>query len=129
MVENHGFFTSLYVSSILFGLYQVSLRDVIGANLDQIGIYVFTNIIPSFAAGLFLGFFFYKLGWSLLGPITFRIGIRFFLDPLPIVSPASAPPWWLALTLETTSYIIIIFIVDSIIKEPGYVRRRYGLED
>jgi len=133
LTRNHGFFTSLYASSILFGLcqlsFQVSIKDMIGATLNQIGIYIFTNVLPSFAAGLFLGFFFYKIGWSLLGPVTFRMGVYFFFDPLPIVSPASSPPWWLAVTLEMMSYMVIIFIVDSIIKEPGYIRRRYGLED
>lgn len=129
LIRNHGFFTSLYASSILFGLYQISLKDVIGASLNQLVIHAFTRVLPSFAAGLFLGFFFYKIGWSLLGPVTFRIGVRFFLDPLPIVSLGSSPPWWLALTLEAMSYVVLIFIVDSIIKEPRYLRRRYGLED
>ena len=129
LLRNHGFFTSLYASSILFGLYQISLKDVTGATLERITTYAFTNVLPSFAAGLFLGFFFYKIGWSLLGPAAFRIGVRFFFDPLPIVSPASSPPWWLALTLEAMSYVVLIFVVDSIIKEPRYLRRRYGLED
>jgi len=129
LLRNHGFFTSLYASSILFGLYQISLKDVIGASLDRIVIYAFTNVLPSFAAGLFLSFFFYKIGWSLLGPATFRIGVQFFLDPLPIVSPASSPPWWMALTLEMMSYVVLIIIVDSIIKEPRYLKRRYGFED
>ena len=129
LLRNYGFFTSLYASSILFGLYRVSIKDIIGASLDRIVIYAFTNVLPSFAAGLFLGFFFYKIGWSLLGPTTFRIGVQFFFDPLPIVSPASSPPWWMALTLDAMSYVVLIFIVDSIIKEPRYLRRRYGLED
>jgi len=129
LIRNYGFFTSLYASSILFGLYQVSIKDVIGSSLDKIIIYAFTNVLPSFVAGLFLGFFFYKIGWSLVGPLAFRTGVRFFLDPLPIVSPTSSPPWWLALTLETMSYMILILIVDSVIKEPRYLRRRYGLED
>ena len=129
LLRNHGFFTSLYASSILFGLYQISIKDIIGASLDKIAIYAFTNVLPSFAAGLFLGFFFYKIGWSLLGPVTFRIGVQFFFDPLPIVSPASSPAWWLALTFEAMSYVVLVLIVDSIIKEPRYLRRQYGLED
>lgn len=129
LVRNHGFFTSLYISAILFGLYQVSLRDLIGASFDGVVTYAFTHIVPSFAAGLFLGFFFYKIGWSLLGPATFRVGVQYFLDPLPIVSPGSSPPWWFALTLEALSYVVLIFVVDSLIKEPRYLRRRYGLED
>jgi membrane protease YdiL (CAAX protease family) len=128
LTRNHGFFTSLYASSILFALYQISIKDVIGSSLDQIVTYAFTNVLPSFAAGLFLGYFFYKIGWSLLGPAVFLMGVRFFLDPLPIVSPGSSPYWWMAITLDATSYIILIFIVDSLIKEPRYLRRRYGFE-
>ena len=129
LVRNQGFFTSLYASSILFGLYQISIRDLTGITFEGMVIYIFTRILPAFAAGLFLGFFFYKTGWSLLGPATFRMGFQYFLDPLPIISPASSPPWWMALTFETMSYVVLIIIVESIIKEPRYLRRRYGLED
>ena len=128
LVRNHGFFTSLYISSILFGLYQISIKDVIGVPFDQIVTYAFTNVLPSFAAGLFLGFFFYKIGWSLLGPLIFRTGVQFFFDPLPIISPATSPPWWMALTLEAMSYIVLIVIVDLVIKEPRHLRKQYGLE-
>jgi len=128
LLRHYGFFTSLYTSSILFGLYQISLKDVVGAPLDRMATYVFINVLPYFAAGLFLGFFFYKIGWSLLGPATFRMGVVFFLNPMPIVSPASSPQWWVALTLEVISYMVFILIVDSVIKEPRYLRKRFGLE-
>jgi len=133
LLKNYGFFKSLYASSILFGLYnllfQVSITDLIGSSLSQIGIQIFIKFLPSFAAGIFLGFFFYKIGWSLLGPVTFHAGVIFFLSPLPIVSAASAVPWWLALALEMIAYVVIIIVVDSIIKEPSHLRKRYGLEE
>jgi membrane protease YdiL (CAAX protease family) len=128
LVRNHGFFTSLYSSSLLFALYQISIKDLIGVSLDQAVIYAFTNVFPTFAAGLFLGFFFYKTGRSLLGPLIFSATVRFFLDPYPILSSPS-PPWWMALTLEAVSFVVLIFIVDSVVKEPQYLRRRYGLGD
>ena len=128
LVRNQGFFTSLYASSILFGLYQISIKDLTGITFDRMVIYIFTRILPAFAAGLFLGFFFYKTGWSLLGPATFRMGFQYFLDPLPIISPASSPPWWMALTFETMAYVVLILIIDFIITEPRYMRKRYGLE-
>jgi hypothetical protein len=128
LLKNNGFFTSLYASSILFSLSQVSIKDLIGLNLQQITFYIFTNIVPLFAAGLFLGFFFYKIGWSLLGPVIFRVGVRFFLDPLPIVSPAGAPIWWESVTMEMFCYVALILILDSVVKEPRYVRKQYGLE-
>lgn len=133
LVKNHGFFTSLYASSALFGLhellYQISITDLIGSSLNQIGIHIFTKFLPAFAAGIFLGFFFYKAGWSLLGSVTFRAGVIFFLSPLPIVSPASTAAWWLALTLEIVTFLTLILAADFIIKEPDYLKKRYGLED
>jgi membrane protease YdiL (CAAX protease family) len=133
LLRNYSFFKSLYASSILFGFYsllaQVSIIDLIGSSLNDIVIDMFMYVLPFFAAGLFLGFFFYKTGWSLLGAVTFRAGIIFYLSPLPIVSYASEPAWWLALTLEMIAYVVLIFAVDSMIKEPGYLKRRYGLED
>jgi membrane protease YdiL (CAAX protease family) len=90
LLRKYGFFTSLYASSILFGVYQISIKDVMGASAQGLVTYTFINVLPSFAAGLFLGFFFYKTGWSLLGPATFRMGVQYFFDPLPIIAPGFA---------------------------------------
>jgi len=126
LVRNYGFFSSLYISSLLFSLHDISLTTILAMNTHDIIMYIFTMIIPAFAAGIFLGFYFYKIGWSLLGPITFRIIWLFFLLPLPIMSVSS--PWWIALTFELLAFVALIFIVESIIKEPLVRRRRYGLE-
>ena len=132
LLRNYGFFKSLYASSILFGLYgllfQVSITDLIASSLNQLVITIFTNFLPFFAAGIFLGFFFYKTGWSLLGPITFRTGIMFFLSPLPLISAGSEVAWWLALTLEMVTYAVVIIVVELLIEEPDLLRKRYGLE-
>jgi len=126
LVGNYGFFLSLYASSILFGLHNISLRTILGMGTHDIIIYIFTAIIPAIAEGIFLGYYFYKIGWSLLGPTTFRMIWLFFLEPLPIMSASS--PWWIALTFELLAFIVLIFAVDTIIKEPRYARRKYGLE-
>ena len=128
LVRNHGLFTSIYASSILFGLYQISIRDITGITLQNLIIYVLTRILPAFAAGLFLCFFFYKTGWSILGPATFRMGFQYFFDPLPIVSPIDSPAWWIALTFDMTSYVVFILILEFTVMEPRYLRRRYGLQ-
>jgi hypothetical protein len=78
-----------------------------------------------FAAGLFLGFFFYKTGWSLIGAIIFRIGILLYLFYPPVMA---TPPWWINLTFEVTAYGCLIIILDTIIKESRFQRRKYGLE-
>ena len=126
LTKNHGFFTALYASSLMFGLYQVSIYNLLQMSMDRITTYIFTDILPALAAGLFLGFFFYKTNWSLLGPIIFRVGIFLYLSFPPIMA---TPSWWVKLTSELIAYMCLILIVDSVIKEPRYRKRRYGLED
>lgn len=126
LTRHYGLFTSLYASSILFSLHTISIREI-PTITDDIPIYIFTRIIPLLAAGLFLAFFFYKTRWSLLGPLTFRIGFLFFFEPSPLIGASS--PWWIALTFEMLAFAVLILLVDSIIKEPRYRRKRYGLEE
>lgn len=125
LTKNHGFFTSLYVSSILFSLYQIPLTTLAGVSVDRIITYTFTDILPPFAMGIFLGFFFYKTGWSLLGPIIFRVGVLLYLFFPPVMA---TPPWWMKLTFEVAAYASLIVILEATIKEPKYLRRKYGLE-
>jgi membrane protease YdiL (CAAX protease family) len=126
LARNYGFFTSLYVSSILFSLHTISIRDIPSITADPI-YYIFTSIVPLLAKGLFLGFFFYKIRWSLIGPLTFRIGFLLFFEPTPLIGADS--PWWIALTFEMLAFAVLILVVDSIIQEPQYRRKRYGLQE
>jgi len=124
----YGLFTSLYTSSLLFSLYTISLREIEFITTDPI-MYIFTRIIPSLAIGLFLGFFFYKIRWSLLGPLIFRIGFLFlFFEPVPSIISVKSP-WWIALTFEMLAFAALILLADTIIPEPQYRRKRYGLQE
>ncbi|MFQ5999495.1 MAG: type II CAAX prenyl endopeptidase Rce1 family protein [Candidatus Bathyarchaeia archaeon] len=130
LVENHGFFTSLYLSSIMFGLHRyddpVSIINLLDMSANQIMTdVVFIEVLPAFVAGLFLGYMFYKMDWSLLGPIIFRVGILIYFPLSPITVGMQ---WWMGLTFEIVAYAGLILIVDSIIKEPRYRRKKYGLE-
>ena len=122
--RNYGFFSSLYASSLMFSLHRIPVLDLPSLNLGEV---IFTNILIPLAASLFLGFFFYKIGWSLLGPAIFYAGVWFFLNPQPLVSPLGVADW-MALTFEISTYAILILIVESVIAEPRYRRKRYGLE-
>jgi membrane protease YdiL (CAAX protease family) len=125
MVDKQGFYPSLYASSIMFSLYQIPVVTLATLGSKGISTYVFTSVLPVFAAGLFLGFFFYKTGWSLLGPIIFRIGILLYLFYPPLMA---TPPSWMYLTFQVTAYGCLIIILDTIIKESRFQRRRFGLE-
>jgi membrane protease YdiL (CAAX protease family) len=130
LVRHYGFFTSLYATSIMFGLVAsatiTSLQNLSSMSQADIVEFIFMSILTAFAAGLFLGFFFYKTGWSLLGPITFQLGVYFFMWPDPLISSTSE--WWIALTFQVIAYAILILAIDTYIKEPMYLRKRYGLE-
>jgi len=130
LVGNHGFFTSLYLSSIMFGLHRyddpVSIINLLNMTANEIITdVVFIEVLPAFVAGLFLGYMFYKMNWSLLGPIIFRVGILIYFPLSPITVGMQ---WWMGLTFEIVAYAGLILIVDSIIKEPKYRRKKYGLE-
>ena len=133
LTRNYGFFISLYASSILFSLhgyeYPFSIINIFfiypSPPSEIIREVLFQTILPAFTAGLFLGYMFYKMNWSLLGPIIFRIGTLLFFYFNPIVASS---PWWMGLTFEVMAYACLIVILDSAVKEPRYRRRRYGLE-
>lgn len=130
LTKNHGFFLSLYASSLLFGLYgydqPVSIIGILNMNADEIIREVlFQQITPVFTSGLFLGFMFYKMDWTIMGSFIFRVGtlLYFFFSPLVATSA-----WWMGLTFEVMAYAGLFLIADSAIKEPRYRRRKYGLE-
>lgn len=130
LTRNYGFFVSLYASSVMFSIHTyespISIMSLLTMETNKIITDIlFQQIAPLFTAGLFLGFMFYKMDWSLLGPIIFRIGTLLFFFFTPFVANL---PWWIGLTFEVMAYVFLIVIVDSAIKEPRYRRRRYGLE-
>ena len=125
LVRQYGLFKALYASSLLFSVYTISIREIPSITSDPV-IYIFTRIVPNLVAGLFLGFFFYKIRWSLIGPLIFRIGFLFFLEPTPIM--AVSVSWWIALTFEILAFAILIMLADFLIKEPKARRKRYGLQ-
>lgn len=130
LTKNHGFFISLYASSIMFSLFgydnPVSILNLLDMSTDEIiREVIFQQIMPVFTSGLFLGFVFYKMDWSIMGSFIFRVGtlLYFFLSPVVATSA-----WWMGLTFEVMTYVILFLISDSAIKEPRYRRRKYGLE-
>jgi len=125
LTRYYGLFPSLYVSSILFSLYPISIADIATITADPF-IFIFTSIIPPIASGLFLAFFFYKIRWSLLGPLIFRMGFLLFFELTPI---GVSSPWWIALTFEMLAFAVLILLADAIIQEPQYRRRKYGLQE
>lgn len=127
LARNYNFFASLYGSSLLFSIHQIAVRKLLLISMDEFIIFLFTDVLTLMVAGLFLGFLFYKTGWSLLAPLLFVIGTRYYFDPLPIASPGGLS-WWMAITFEMAAYACLILLIDYAIKEPGYRRRKYGLE-
>lgn len=133
LTKKRGIFTSLYASSIMFSLHgyeaPISIINTFfiysSPSSEIIREVLFEEIMPAFILGLFLGYMFYKMDWSILGPTIFRVGTLLFLFFTPITATS---PWWMGLTFEVMAYACLIVIVDSAIKEPRYRRRRYGLE-
>jgi len=130
LVRHYGFFKSLYASAIMFGLIsaisKTSITSLFTMSTSSIVEFLFMDVLTAFAAGLFLGYYFYKTGWSLLGPVIFQLGIAFFIWPSPFISSTSL--WWMALTFQVIGYAVLILAIDTFVKEPMYIRKKYGLE-
>ena len=134
LLNKHGFFTALYTSSIMFGLSRydepVSIVNLITMTQNMsiseiVGDVLFMEVMPAFIGGLFLGYMFYKMDWSLLGPVIFNMGILLYSTLSPITVGI---PWWMGLTFEVIAYVCLFVFIDSAIQEPSYRRKRYGLE-
>jgi len=117
MFSLHGYISPISILNTFF-INPSPASDIIQETLFQ-------EILPAFTAGLFLGYMFYKMDWSILGCTIFRIGTLLFFYFTPITANA---PWWMGLTFEVMAYVLLIVIVESAIKEPRHRRRRYGLE-
>jgi len=133
-LNNQGFFTALYLSSILFGISKydepVSIFNILAMSQTNsvstvIGDVLFMEILPAFIGGLFLGYMFYKMDWSILGTVVFNMGILLYSTLTPVKVQVA---WWTGLTFEVIAYICMFIILDSTIQEPSYRKRRYGLE-
>lgn len=113
----------LLVSSLLFALQTTN--PFLFNSLDPGGAvqYLFTNTFTSFALGIAMGLYFFKSGWSLLGPVIVRWGLLLEQNLSPIV--ALTKGWEFTFVFQLMGVAAVILLVNAFVKEPKFLARKY----
>jgi signal peptidase I len=113
----------LLVSSLLFALQTTN--PFVLSNLGAGGAvqYLFTNTLASFALGITMGLYFYKSGWSLLGPVIVRSGLLIQQNLSPIV--ANTTGWELTFVFQLMGFAALIILMNAFVKEPKLLAKKY----
>ncbi len=110
-------------SSALFALQTTNLATL--ASLGEVGVgeYVFGTTIANAVLGLVLALYFYKLRWSLLGPVTARTGLLWASTLLPVA--ANYANWEASFAALFLAYGILFGFVALGLREPRIQARHY----
>lgn len=118
-----SFNAALFLSSFCFALFSTNLLATATLSYNTAIENVFTVTVENLILGLFLGMFFYKSSWSLLGPVVFRIGLILETSLTPLLP--KVPNWEFLFTFELAGYMLAMVLVMVLVREPGASAGRY----
>lgn len=114
---------ALIASAVLFAAQSTNpfaLGSLGTGNLVQ---YLFSSTLVSFALGITMGLYFYKSGWSLLGPVIVRWGLLLEQNLSPVSALSSG--WELTFVFQLMGLAALIIAMNALIKEPRLLARKY----
>lgn len=123
LLQRGTFNRALYISSALYALHVSNLFALMRSGFDEAVRYLFSNTLSALVLGLLMGIYFYKSSWSLLGPISFRTGLILAANLLPV--SARTTGWELTFTFRLLAYAALILVINTVIREPRFMLRRY----
>ena len=117
------FSAALLMSSALYALQLTNLSELGSQGLNGALQYLFTNTFTPFVLGIVMCLYFFKSGWSLLGPIIVRIGILLQSNLSPIL--ARTPGFEFKFVFELLGFGGLIILINTLVKEPRFMARHY----
>lgn len=114
----------LVVSSLLFALQTTNPLALSGLSSGGAIQYIFSNTLTSFALGIAMGLYFYKSGWSLLGPVIVRSGLLLQQNLSPIV--ANTTGWEFTFVFQLMGFAALVILMNALVKEPRLLAKRYA---
>ena len=104
----YGFLPALCISSVMFSLHRLPLPSMFRLN----PIFIFTETVSLFIAGIFLGLFFQRVR-TLVCPVTFHVVLLLhYLTPLK-----AATTGCVALFFEVIAYSFLIFLLYVLVEK------------
>ncbi|MHB8351484.1 MAG: signal peptidase I [Thermoplasmata archaeon] len=123
LADRYPFRNGLFASALLYAGTFLLPRELLAAGWVGGVQILFLQVVPQFVLGILLGLFFYKGGWSLLGPWAVRTGIYWIVGLLPI-APAPAP-WEAVFIFALIAVAAPIVLLQAFLVEPRFQQRRY----
>jgi len=114
---------ALIVSSTLFAIQSTNPLVLNGSSVNGVVQYLFSNTLTAFALGIAMCLYFYKAGWSLLGPIVVRSGMLLQQNLSPIV--ANTTGWEFTFVFQLMGFAAMILLVNAFVKEPKLLAKKY----
>lgn len=114
---------ALAASSLLYAATFVDPRELLGVGANTATETFFLTVAPQFVLGACLGMFFYKSGWSLLGPWIVHTGVL-WVDGLLPVAPSNVG-WEILFVFSLLAIGAMLLVLEVGIAEPRYRQRRY----
>ena len=115
--------TGLIVSSALFAIQNTNPLVLSSIGTGGGVQYLFSNTVVSFALGIAMGLYFYKTGWSLLGPIIVRSGLLLQQNLSPVVANTSS--WEFTFVFQLMGVAALVLLVNAFVKEPKLLAKKY----
>jgi signal peptidase I len=119
----YPFRVGLFASAALFAFSGVNPFLLAELPATELAPIIFLNILSTFVMGIFLGLFFYKTNWNLLGPWVWRSVILGGSLLFPVVALGAASTT--LFVLELIGYGAAIILVYYARQEPRYQARHY----
>jgi len=104
LTNNHGFILALLISSVLFKAYHLNFFTATLSDLASLLL-----VLPSF--GMFAGYFYYKAGENLLGPIVLHMFYDLFGTIVPIELEMGNLPVTLISILRIIEWFMLMLTV------------------
>jgi len=113
----------LVASSLLFALQSTNFFALGSLTPDGVVQYLLSNTFTSFALGIAMGLYFFKSGWSLLGPVIVRWGLLLQQNLSPIV--ANTTGWEFTFVFQLIGFAAVIVLVNAFVREPRLLAKKY----
>lgn len=115
---------SLPISAGLFSFYGVNFFALPGSATETLAKTIFTTVLLGFAVGIVVGLYYYRSGWNLFGPWTFRTGFVWFSLLSPVL--VARLSWEFTFIFSLIGLASVLVVSSLLLREPRY-RARHDL--
>lgn len=115
--------TAVVLAAALFAGYNTDASALVSLGGTTLVQYFFATTVASFAMGMVLAVYYYKMQWSLVGPVALASAILASSSLLPV--GVRFPSWEVSFAASLTAYAVLLVVVGLGLQEPRLQALRY----